>query len=43
MPSPELASIDGAISETAAARVPVADDGILRGDGVFEVARLYRG
>jgi branched-chain amino acid aminotransferase len=39
----ELASVDGAISPTAEARVPVADDGLLRGDGVFEMIRLYAG
>jgi branched-chain amino acid aminotransferase len=39
----ELASVDGAISPTSEARVPVADDGLLRGDGVFEMIRLYRG
>ena len=38
----ELASVDGQISETAEARIPAADDGLLRGDGVFEVIRLYR-
>jgi branched-chain amino acid aminotransferase len=40
---PELASVDGHISATNDARIPVADDGLLRGDGVFEVIRLYRG
>src|SRR3954451_2708816 len=39
----ELASVDGQIVETAEARIPAADDGLLRGDGVFEVIRLYRG
>jgi branched-chain amino acid aminotransferase len=39
----ELASVDGAIGPTAEARVPVADDGLLRGDGVFEMIRLYAG
>jgi branched-chain amino acid aminotransferase len=43
MPAPELASVDGAISETGDARIPPGDDGLLRGDGVFEVSRLYRG
>ena len=43
MPSPELTSVDGAISPTPEARIPAADDGLLRGDGVFEVIRLYRG
>jgi branched-chain amino acid aminotransferase len=39
----ELASIDGEITPTGEARIPVADDGLLRGDGVFEMIRLYRG
>jgi branched-chain amino acid aminotransferase len=43
MDSPELASVDGRITERAEALVPAADDGLLRGDGVFEVIRLYRG
>jgi branched-chain amino acid aminotransferase len=43
MPAPELASVDGSISETADARIPPGDDGLLRGDGVFEVIRLYGG
>ena len=43
MASPELASVDGAISPTTDARIPPGDDGLLRGDGVFEVIRLYRG
>jgi branched-chain amino acid aminotransferase len=43
MPAPELASVDGSITETGDARIPPGDDGLLRGDGVFEVIRLYRG
>src|SRR3954447_15091339 len=43
MNAPELASVDGRIVETAEARIPAADDGLLRGDGVFEVIRLYAG
>jgi branched-chain amino acid aminotransferase len=43
MPAPELASVDGAISATPDARIPPGDDGLLRGDGVFEVIRLYGG
>jgi branched-chain amino acid aminotransferase len=43
MNAPELASVDGRIVETAEALIPAADDGLLRGDGVFEVIRLYRG
>jgi branched-chain amino acid aminotransferase len=43
MPAPELASVDGSITETGEARIPPGDDGLLRGDGVFEVIRLYQG
>ena len=39
----ELASIDGTIAPTAEALIPVKDDGLYRGDGVFEVIRLYEG
>jgi branched-chain amino acid aminotransferase len=38
-----LAILDGQIRDAAEARIPVADDGFLRGDGVFEVIRLYGG
>jgi branched-chain amino acid aminotransferase len=43
MPSPELTSVDGQITGTGEAQIPAADDGLLRGDGVFEVIRLYSG
>jgi branched-chain amino acid aminotransferase len=39
----ELASVDGAITPTGEAMVPLRDDGLYRGDGAFEVIRLYRG
>jgi branched-chain amino acid aminotransferase len=39
----ELASVDGRISPTAEATVPLKDDGLYRGDGAFEVIRLYEG
>jgi branched-chain amino acid aminotransferase len=39
----ELASVDGRIGPTAAATVPLKDDGLYRGDGAFEVIRLYEG
>ncbi len=39
----ELASVDGAISRTAEATVPLRDDGLYRGDGAFEVIRVYEG
>jgi branched-chain amino acid aminotransferase len=43
MAFPALASVDGSISPTSDARIPAGDDGLLRGDGVFEVIRLYAG
>jgi branched-chain amino acid aminotransferase len=39
----QLASLDGRIMPADEARIPVTDDGLLRGDGVFEVVRLYGG
>jgi branched-chain amino acid aminotransferase len=39
----ELACVDGVIVPIASASVSILDDGLLRGDGVFEVVRLYRG
>src|SRR6476619_4594056 len=39
----ELASVDGKITPTADASVPLKDDGLYRGDGVFEVIYLYGG
>jgi branched-chain amino acid aminotransferase len=38
-----LASIDGTIQPAAEARIPATDEGLLRGDGVFEVVRIYDG
>ena len=38
-----LAILDGTIMDAAQAQIPVTDDGLLRGDGVFEVVRLYDG
>jgi branched-chain amino acid aminotransferase len=38
-----LASLDGVIGPPEEARISVTDDGLLRGDGVFEVARVYGG
>src|SRR3954463_7829129 len=38
-----LASLDGRIGPADDLRIPVADDGLLRGDGAFEVMRLYGG
>jgi branched-chain amino acid aminotransferase len=39
----ELASVDGKITPAAEATVPLRDDGLYRGDGAFEVIRLYQG
>ena len=39
----ELASVDGTITPTGEAMVPMKDDGLYRGDGAFEVIRLYDG
>ena len=39
----ELASVDGTVSPTAEAVIPLKDDGLYRGDGAFEVIRLYGG
>jgi branched-chain amino acid aminotransferase len=38
-----LACVDGELLEPAQAMIPVGDEGLLRGDGVFEVIRLYGG
>ena len=43
MTANELASVDGRIAPTAEATVPLRDDGLYRGDGAFEVIRLYHG
>jgi branched-chain amino acid aminotransferase len=39
----ELASVDGRIAPSGEATVPMKDDGLYRGDGAFEVIRLYDG
>jgi branched-chain amino acid aminotransferase len=38
-----LASLDGAIGPAEDARIPVTDEGLTRGDGAFEVMKLYGG
>jgi branched-chain amino acid aminotransferase len=38
-----LASVDGTIGPAEEARIPVTDEGLTRGDGGFEVMRLYEG
>jgi branched-chain amino acid aminotransferase len=39
----DIASVDGRLVSLAEASIPVTDEGLLRGDGVFEVMRLYDG
>ena len=43
MRAPELASVDGKIDATDETTIPLRDDGLYRGDGAFEVIRLYGG
>ena len=43
MATAHLACLDGAVMLAAEAVVPATDEGLLRGDGVFEVLRLYGG
>jgi branched-chain amino acid aminotransferase len=38
-----LASFDGVIAPAAETLIPVTDEGLIRGDGVFEVIRVYEG
>jgi branched-chain amino acid aminotransferase len=38
-----LAILDGTVIDASQAQIPATDDGFLRGDGVFEVMRLYGG
>jgi branched-chain amino acid aminotransferase len=39
----EHASLDGRIMDASEAMIPATDEGLIRGDGVFEVIRLYHG
>ncbi len=39
----KLAVLDGVVMDVAQAQISVTDEGLLRGDGVFEVVRLYGG
>ena len=38
-----LCSVDGEVMAASDGRVPITDDGLLRGDGTFEMLRLYGG
>ena len=39
----DLACLDGAVTPASEAMIPVVDEGFLRGDGAFEVVRVYNG
>src|SRR4051795_9473434 len=39
----ELACIDGSVMPAHEATIPATDEGLLRGDGAFEVIRVYDG
>jgi branched-chain amino acid aminotransferase len=39
----ELACLDGTVAPAAETTIPVTDPGLLRGDGAFEVVRVYDG
>jgi branched-chain amino acid aminotransferase len=39
----ELACIDGSVMPSLEATIPATDEGLLRGDGAFEVIRVYDG
>ncbi len=41
--SGSLASVDGAVMLASEAMIPATDEGLLRGDGAFEVIRVYEG
>ena len=41
--SEELACLDGSTAPAAGTTIPVTDEGFLRGDGAFEVIRVYDG
>jgi branched-chain amino acid aminotransferase len=38
-----LASLDGEVMLASEATIPATDDGLIRGDGAFEVIRIYEG
>ena len=39
----DLAMLDGRVAPAAETSIPVVDEGFIRGDGVFEVVRVYGG
>src|SRR5215212_9235930 len=42
-PTTLLCSVDGRISPVAEATISITDDGFLRGDGAFEMLKIYGG
>src|SRR4051812_29712821 len=42
-PTQQIACVDGLLGAAEEARIPATDEGLLRGDGVFEVLRVYGG
>jgi len=42
-PSTELACLDGRLTPASEAMIPATDEGFLRGDGAFELIRVYDG
>jgi branched-chain amino acid aminotransferase len=38
-----MASVDGTVMPASQATIPATDEGLLRGDGIFEVIRIYDG
>lgn len=43
IPAADIACLDGRLMGAAEATVPATDEGLLRGDGAFEVVRVYAG
>jgi len=39
----EMATLDGALAPVSETALPITDGGLLRGDGIFEVMKLYEG
>jgi branched-chain amino acid aminotransferase len=39
----DLAILDGVVQPASTATIPITDEGFLRGDGIFEVLRVYDG
>lgn len=39
----DLAIVDGVVQPASTATIPITDEGLLRGDGAFEVIRVYAG